>query len=277
MKKIHLFILLLIACVMVQAQESLFLRKPSKANKLIQLDVDWGGNFDLAYRGKGNMLTSLSDKGTVFPAVSFRMQYFFSRKWGGYGSVRIDIPKKYKRNYYAALVHAAEADFYVSNLTREEQEPQNGFCIDAGVVYRIENSHWAFYPRFGMGASNVEYQSVHAELKKKGGNELYTIRYYEEEDYGDLSKDIFVLSAGFTVNYKLSRYCYLLFNANYTQPIGVSKCEEYVTNLYTKESVSTNVYKSSTLARNLNVSIGFGIPIYLGKKTHIKPASWRVE
>ncbi len=55
MKKIHLLAMLLFtACVVPvsQAQESLFLKDPSTKNKLLQLDLDVGTNFDLAYRGR---------------------------------------------------------------------------------------------------------------------------------------------------------------------------------------------------------------------------------
>ena len=55
MKKVHLLAMLLFtACVVPvsQAQESLFLKDPSTKNKLLQLDLDVGTCFDLAYRGK---------------------------------------------------------------------------------------------------------------------------------------------------------------------------------------------------------------------------------
>ena len=83
MKKVHLLAMLLFtACVVPvsQAQESLFLKDPSTKNKLLQLDLDVGTCFDLAYRGKGNMYTAMSDRKSVFPAINLRLQHFFSRK-----------------------------------------------------------------------------------------------------------------------------------------------------------------------------------------------------
>lgn len=80
MRKIHLLVMLLFtACVVTvsQAQESLFLKDPSTKSKLLQLDLDVGTNFDLAYRGKGNMFTAMSDQKSVFPAISLRLQHFF--------------------------------------------------------------------------------------------------------------------------------------------------------------------------------------------------------
>lgn len=65
MRKIHLLVMLLFtACVVTvsQAQESLFLKDPSTKNKLLQLDLDVGTNFDLAYRGKGNMFCNVGSE-----------------------------------------------------------------------------------------------------------------------------------------------------------------------------------------------------------------------
>lgn len=275
MKKIHLLAMLLFtACVVPvsQAQESLFLKDPSTKNKLLQLDLDVGTNFDLAYRGKGNMFTAMSDQKSVFPAISLRLQHFFSRKWGWYTNIRLGIPVKYRRDCYAELAQAMEADYYVSNLIWQKQKPEVNFCLDFGVAYRIENSHWAFYPRLGIGVGSVSYQRIHAELKKKGGNEFYQVEYKGDDgsDYGSGDMATCILSAGVTANYKLSRYCFLLLNVSYTQPLGRLTCHEYVTDLYTKERVETGVYKSSTLGRALNVSVGFGFPFYLGRKTNRK-------
>lgn len=82
MKKIHLLAMLLFtACVVPvsQAQESLFLKDPSTKNKLLQLDLDVGTCFDLAYRGReictlqcrtGNLCFLLS---TFVCNISFRV------------------------------------------------------------------------------------------------------------------------------------------------------------------------------------------------------------
>ena len=275
MKRIYFFLLLLTTLTMSQAQENTFLRERSKENKLVQLDTDMGANFDLTYRRGGNMLTALTDKGKVYPAINFRLQHFFSKKWGWYTNIHLGIPKKYKRDCYAELASALEADYYVSNLLADKQTPDVNFSMDGGVAYRIENSRWAFYPRLGLGVANVDIQNVYAELKKKGGNELYRIEYNHRDEYGNESLDLFILSAGFTINYKLCRYLYLVLNTNYTQPIGQVSYNEYVRNLYNLTDREQRTYKSSTLARNLNVSIGVGFPIYLGGKTERKKISRR--
>lgn len=74
---------------------------------------------------------------------------------------------KYRRDCYTELAHAVEADYYVNNLIPGTQKPDVNPCLDFGVAYRFENSHWAFYPRLGIGVNSISYQRVCAELKKK--------------------------------------------------------------------------------------------------------------
>jgi hypothetical protein len=88
---------------------------------LLQLDLDVGTCFDLAYRGKGNMYTAMSDRKSVFPAINLRLQHFFSRKWGWYTNIRLGIPVKYRRDCYTELVHAVEANYYVIISYRERK------------------------------------------------------------------------------------------------------------------------------------------------------------
>lgn len=265
MKRIRLLIVMMSVCAVLQAQETPREDKTVKKNKLVQIDLDFGTNIDMAYRREGNMLTRLSDKKTVIPAINFRLQHFFSQKWGWYANIRLGMPKKYDQDCYAELAGKLEPHYYVKNLITYEQEPLVAPCVDFGAVYRIENSRWAFYPRLGIGMNYVEYQEVLAELKKKGGNELYQVNYRFGNEDANRNREIFVVSAGISVNYKLSERCYLLLNANYTQPIGEHKCFEYVKDLYTQESVERRAYKSSTLGRDLTISVGLGFPIYLQK------------
>lgn len=270
MKRTHLILLFLCACAMVQAQESSSFQEPFKEkNKLIQLDVDLGGHFDLAYRREGNMLTALSDQGAKYGSMNLRLQHFFARKWGWYAAVHLGFAEKYSKEGEAELTRTYAADYYVDPVRYGVYSKVNP-SLDAGVVYRIENSRWAFYPRFGVGVSGVECEQLGANLKKKGSNELYRIEYRvgDENDFGNSNVDAFILSFGFSVNYKLSRYCYLLLNANYKQPLGNFTSYEQMTNLYTDESKVTRMFKSSTLMRDLNVSIGIGIPIYLGRNSN---------
>ena len=270
MKRIVLFTLLIGFYIMLQAQECSCLSKSSNKNKLIQLDIDAGASLDLANRQQGNMLTALTDKGAVFPAINFRMHHFFSKNFGWYANLRVDIPRKYERDCSAELTQLLENEYYVKNHYDARSRPMVTPCFDLGVAYRIENARWAFYPRVGVGVSYVEIQEVNLDLKKKGSNELYRV-YYDNGDPdqtgGNLMNiEMFILSAGFSVNYKLSRHCHLLLNASYTQPVGTFNCLGHVVDSYTNERIKESKYRSSTIGRNLNVSVGVGFPIYLGRK-----------
>lgn len=268
MKKIYLLIVLFGVCVMLKAQESQLVSHSRENNKLLQLNIGVGTNFDLLHKGGDNSLVALSDRKSPFPVIDFRLEHFFSKRWGWFGDIKLGIPDRYRTDYYSKLVNTFEADYYVNNYVYDKQKPSVSPSLIVGAVYRIENPRWAFYPRLGVGVNTVSLQDVFMSLKKRGGNQLYEIRCGAEGGYRQESMDIFVLSAGISVNYKLSTDYYLFLNTSYTQPIGVRSSFEYVKiDLYTKKVIERQIYKTSTLGRNLNVSIGIGLPIHLGKRS----------
>lgn len=267
MKNFYLPILLFLCiCTVAEAQESRFLHHTSERTNLILISTGVGMNFDFLHTGGENALTALADRKTGFPVIDFRLEHFFSKRWGWFADIKLGIPLRYSRNYGSELAKSLEADYYVDNFAFERERPGVSPCMATGVAYRIEYSRWAIYPRLGIGVNNVSYQSVCLDLKKKGGNELYTIRYDADNDYGESNMDVFILSVGMSVNYKLAKYCYLVFNAAFAQPIGKRSSIEYQKkDLYTNEIVERRLYKANTLGRDINISLGVGIPIYFGR------------
>lgn len=267
MKRLHLLVLLFGICSLLKAQERQQFSHSRESNKLLQLNTGLGTGFDLMHRGAGNAFASMAAKKSPFPVADFRLEHFFSRKWGWFANIKIGIPCKYRTDYYSELTRSLEADYYIRNYIYEKQKPSVIPSLAVGVVHRVENSHWAFYPRLGIGVNSPGFQDVFIGLKKKGGNQLYETRYDIKDEFGQGSRDIFILSTGFSVNYKLSTYCYLFLSVDYIQPIGSrSIMESVTTDLYTDEVVDRQVYKTSTLGRDLSVCVGVGIPIRLGRK-----------
>ena len=267
MKKVHLLVLLLVLCSFLKAQEAQQLSHSRESNKLLQLNAGLGTGIDLMHRGAGNAFASMAAKKSPFPVVDFRLEHFFSRKWGWFANIKIGIPSKFRTDYYSELARVLEKDYYIRNHIFEKQKPPVTPCLAVGLVHRIENSHWAFYPRLGIGVNSPGFQDVSIGLKKKGGNQIYETRYDIQDEFGQDSRDVFILSTGFSVNYKLSTYCYLFLSVDYIQPIGShSTMESVTTDLYTDEVVDRQIYKTSTLGRDLSVSVGVGIPIRLGRK-----------
>ena len=261
MKHIYLLAGLFCVCGLLQAQEYRVVNKPSKSERLIQIDTDFGANFDLSYSKKGNALSLLTNRKKVFPTLGVRFQHFVFQKLGWYANLRFGIPGKYEGDSFGELTRELSTDYYVKDFFAEEKQRSGiSICGDIGLTYRIEHSRWSCYPRFGIGVNSVSCQSFRVELKKKGSNELYQIRY-DSKEYNTDILDILVMSAGLNVNYKLSQNCYLLLSANYLQPIGKNTLYKYVTDLYTQTEVITSSYRNSTIGRDLNVSLGVGIPI----------------
>ena len=184
----------------------------------------------------------MAAKKSPFPVVDFRLEHFFSRKWGWFANIKIGIPSKYRTDYYSELARVLEKDYYIRNHIFEKQKPPVTPCL-------------------GIGVNSPGFQDVSIGLKKKGGNQIYETRYDIQDEFGQDSRDVFILSTGFSVNYKLSTYCYLFLSVDYIQPIGShSTMESVTTDLYTDEVVDRQIYKTSTLGRDLSVSVGSGYP-----------------
>lgn len=273
MKRVRILVLLFGICSLLKAQEGQQSSHPRESNKLLQLNMGLGTGFDLMHRAEGNAFASMAAKKSPFPVIDFRLEHFFSRKWGWFANIKLGIPCKYRTDYNSELARVLETDYYIRNYIYEKQKPSVTPCLAVGVVHRIENSRWAFYPRLGIGVNSPSLQDVYIGLKKKGGNQLYETRYDVKDKIGQGSMDIFILSTGFSVNYKLSTYCYLFVSLDYIQPIGShSTMESVTTDLYTDEVIDRQIYKTSTIGRDLSVCVGVGIPIRLRKGKKEKSA-----
>lgn len=273
MKRVRILVLLFGICSLLKAQEGQQSSHPRESNKLLQLNMGLGTGFDLMHRAEGNAFASMAAKKSPIPVIDFRLEHFFSRKWGWFANIKLGIPCKYRTDYNSELARVLETDYYIQNYIYEKQKPSVTPCLAVGVVHRIENSRWAFYPRLGIGVNSPSLQDVYIGLKKKGGNQLYETRYDVKDKIGQGSMDIFTLSTGFSVNYKLSTYCYLFVSLDYIQPIGShSTIESVTTDLYTDEVIDRQTYKTSTIGRDLSVCVGVGIPIRLRKGKKEKSA-----
>lgn len=266
MKKSYWLILFLLGSIQLSAQDTLTLHKSKKINKLIQLDVGVGAHFDLTHSPSGNMLTFLADRKRVTPAFDFRFLHFFSKRWGWYTDVSLDINAGKRRDCYAEWVQPLETDYYVKQVNQfggDEQSRVNSY-FSVGVAYRIENAGWSLYPRVGIGVNLISYQPIYAELKKKGGNELYRVQYSNLEGTSNLERAAWFV--GMSANYKVSKRCFLFLDATYAQPMGHLTLNYTKTDLYTQDVLKEKTYRSSTLGRFLKVTAGVGIPFYLGEK-----------
>lgn len=260
MNRIYLLLLLSAFCITTQAQSSL-----KEINRIIQIDLSGGANFDLSHRTEGNRMTTLTDRRKVVPALDMRMLHFPAKRWGWYINLELKMIGEQIRNCYQEICQPFEANYYIKNNIPDINSELNKttFNMSTGVAYRIENKRWAFYPRLGIGINNHTCQTIDIELKGKGNNELYSINTYLPDKY-DNYVNIFMATLGISTNYKLSKRCYLFLDMAYVQPLENVHVTYTKSNLYDKLP-EKQIYKSSTIGRDFTVSIGLGFPIYLNR------------
>jgi len=277
MNRIYLLLLLLVFSVMTQAQDDSSGFEKKKVNKIIQIDLSGGVNFDLTHRTEENRMTTLTDRKKVIPALDMRLLHFPSPKWGWYFNLQLKMTGKQIRNCYQEMCQPFETNYYIKNNApyRNSNLDKTTINVNTGVTYRIENKRWAFYPRLGIGISNYTCQTIDIELKGKGNNELYSINTSLPDLY-DNYVNIFIATLGVSANYKFSKRCHLFLDMAYVQPLESVHVNDTKTNLYTELS-KRQTHKSSTLGRDFTISMGLGFPIYLNrnKKAALKKTTQR--
>lgn len=279
MKQIYLLIALSCLFLMAQAQDNLSIPAPQNSNKLIQIDLSGGVNFDLTHRVKSNVVTMLSDRKSTIPTMDMRLLHFFSKHWGWYFDLKLKMNGDEIRDCQAEVCRPFETNYYIKNYARDiDSYSKVTTTVDFGATYRIENTHWAFYPKIGIGFNSMNRQDISARLKGKGTNELYNIYTSNYLDYQSLVT-IVELSLGMSINYKVSTRCYLFADINYMQPLQNTKIGYVETNSYSKEVRKHHIFGSTTLGRELNFSAGIGFPIFLHKsvKRPKKPQKERMK
>lgn len=262
MKSIYLFILLFVLPTGVQAQDSISTPTHKKeSNKLVLINIAAGANFDLAHRPQGNLITALTDRQAVLPAIDLRMLHFVSRRWGWYLNLRIKTAYKQTIKYSEELSLPYQADYYVYHTNEVDSFSRPTVTFDIGASYRIDFKRWSIYPRIGIGVNTYNFQTINFRVKKKGSNEL---RYIQMGDpwSGTSIENVAVLAMGINANYKVSKNCYLFADITYLQPLQKVQYEYTETNPYSLQSTVRRTYRSRTIGRELNISAGIGFPIH---------------
>lgn len=226
--------------------------------------ASFGANFNLEHQSRTNVSNILADRRSVAPVIDTRFMHLFAKRWGWYSSLRFKIAGRNNATVREQLLRPFESEYYI-NASASEESNAPSLYIDCGGVYRIEYPRWAIYPRLGVGVNSFYSNYVDGELKRKDSNQLYYAKFFCSN--GDsfvenepMERVVFCLALGVTVNYKLSSKCNLFFDISYQQPISSAKSGYIKRDLYTSEIVEQSSFKSHTIGRDLNISVGVSIP-----------------
>ncbi|BEH00512.1 hypothetical protein [Bacteroides sedimenti] len=198
----------------------------------------------------GNASDCLLSTKTISPFIKSRLSYFFNSRWGAFIDLKI-----------ASATHSGKdvstliPDGYY-NLGSFFDGNNNVVLFDGSVggTYRIEKKNWIIRTRLGFGIGEMLAKNSDFNLKEKGGNNLYQIRY-SAGDSETGTDDLLFLNPGISLGYK---YRKILFNldVDYTQFLQKVDYTYKVTDAYTREVIETKIMAPKNLSGKLGIGIG---------------------
>jgi hypothetical protein len=209
------------------------------------LDVTAGANIDLISTGSVPESKLFDSKPKVVPMTGLRFTYLFSERIGGYASFQVNLYKTKKSEYYPSSciedIFQMIYDELYSIMTKVHP------ALNVGIIYRFEQNKWSIHPAVGLGYMTYLPNKESSRSFEKDGIQ-YNLSYTQR------ASSIF-LNFGLSTRYLLFDNGALILDVNFQQPLQKSFAELVVT---TESVCESEFYKTSTVGRNLNISIGYG-------------------
>ncbi|MES2388818.1 MAG: hypothetical protein V4543_12525 [Bacteroidota bacterium] len=170
----------------------------------------------------------------------FNLTYFFSKHWGIEANEEIcfsdyikvngedfkaDLKTAYGDNYYAVLPESAthfKPLIYGGHSLR----------LNAGLIYRIENRRWYFYPKLSIGSTSFDITPSWVYLKEKNTHKILNVKTNDKFKY---SSDVFTMGLSASGGYKLAKQFFLNLD------LGVTYCEPHFSYTRKLEDVETGM------------------------------------
>lgn len=199
---------------------------PAEYQSHFALDLGPGANFDLSSLNQEQQ-SVFAGRPSVVAQIAVRPSYYFSRHWGAYADLRINL---FRFHDYEKFF-----DILIPGLSRIKP------TFSLGATYRYEHLRWQLQPRLGVGL--VTYGGSHSNMTVNG-------KHTEES----LSEDMGCVDAGISVAYRTSRICSLFLDFDAMVPFTPAKYT--VTTSVDGSVTSTRHVESHTRGRNMSISLG---------------------
>ena len=241
MRKIIILILFFLPAIL-QAQ--------TESPKRMIIDMTTGINVNLFDPKFGNASDCLLSTKTISPFIKGRFSYFFSSQWGAFIDLKLASATHSGKDYSNMI-----PDLYY-NLGDDFNENKSTTLHDGSIggTYRIENKNWSIRTRLGIGIGEILVKNPCFNIKEKGSNNLYYIRYTAGDSYMEVD-DLPFINPGISLSYK---YDNLLFNVDidYTQFIQKTSYTYVLTDAYTQKVIEKRKFAPKSLSGNLEIGLG---------------------
>ena len=211
----------------------------------LHLSVGAGANFDLAKSSSNPASTLFGIRPTTAPALDVRLTHLFAPRFGWYADARLKFFES--KNAHASWgEQVANVFFHALGIGYVHA------AYSVGGVFRMEGDRWLCYPRIGIGQS---YYGMNRDKREEiDGEECVVL----ESDGTAVC-----LNFGVSTQYRLTRHLSLMLDVAYQQPVTRADSYLWIQDEYDGQP---QTYRSSTIGRELNVSLGVNVSFYLKRK-----------
>jgi len=257
---LHRILISLLVCLRTLNTYS---QDPLRYNARFVINPSFGFNRPMTTLLKGDVtdhLVQFNDHYHYWQVLS--LAYFFNKHWGIGFDYRSGYSKSIdnKTDQFAESLESQYAkDYYVTPYATDGNDTDPKFLGQIqtgylGVIYRLESSHFFFYPKLAIGITSFYTNWGQVFLKQKDANDVIRIYYWPNK----MPHDHFVLAASASMGYKISKRIFISLNV-----LGSS----YKTNFtYTQTTTDLNSGQSATeiityKRRLLSLGLGAGLII----------------
>ncbi|MDF9829153.1 hypothetical protein [Parabacteroides sp. PF5-6] len=212
------------------------------------MQTSFGANIDLVRSSSDPYAALLATRPEVAPVWAMRLTHLFSRRLGWYANLQMSFYKERKSEYLDPDLLEEVFEGLVGTLFWPVSRMRPS--AHAGLVYRLESNRWKIYPALGVGYGCY----LPDRDKEKNG---------QDEDGRPISfvykqhASSFSLNLGLSAHYFMNERYFLVFNADYQQPLQKSYAR--LTTLTQGEEPHRANYQTTTAGRTLNLHLGIGL------------------
>lgn len=209
-----------------------------------------GTDFDVTPTSSDPLSGLMGTRPSTVPMIGMKVTHLFSGRIGWYANIHF--------NFYKEKDSELDVSGVVDDIFKGLYYGLFGPVarirpsMDIGLTYRFEKDRWALYPRLGAGYMVYLANTENSKTKTKDGDER-TISYRQKAHPA-------FLNAGFSVNYLFSERAYLVFNADFRQPLQKS----YAELTQTTNGIETDrlYFQTKAAGRGLTCGLGIGLRIF---------------
>jgi len=225
------------------------------SSNLLKFDFSGGTNIDIPPSKDDINANLLGSRAAVVPFMAFKATHLFSKRFGWYAGLRIDLFKERKSESFGE----DGFDRFIEDMFGAILAPFAVIkpALDGGVVYRLEGKKWSLYPNIGLGYTAYGVNRSRSRTIINDLNQKVTSIYTQNVSF-------ITGNAGLSANYFIKGGGYFMLSTGIQYPLQSSSAS-FVQEINGRET-ARNFYRTSDAGRNLYIGIGYGVLLDISRR-----------